>query len=235
MGNPHKNGLRLRLPDRGYRSLPYHCSLGKKEIDPEEEIDDGSDNTTRNSQLYYIDMEMSNVICLWAMLPLLDGFGRRLMSLRDSVMGNSESGRHVSNALTQLEDHVVFSSDVAAVASELSRDSRGGFPLLSQSATFVPRESRFYEKDMTLGGLMTKLIVDQSKWVGMVDTSIRDHVAQYGSLLGARENIRLQKNVVVADLVIVRYGNSFIVGFFRNVGVLGMDEELVFAARNQLV
>ena len=140
---------------------------------------------------------------------MLSGFERYLNNVRDS---DAFKPKHRARPLHLLEDlgsYVSQSVDISAVSAELKRfaDREGLFK--RDMNVFSPCDPSLYRnKETALIEEIRKHTAERAEWLRNIDRSVRDILIQYGTTLGARENIKLQKRMswltgVITTLTIV--------------------------------
>ena len=188
-------GLKFRITDPVGRQPAYHSVLAIKENRHIDTIPERFGSTDRASRIVHIDDLMPNLLCLWSILPMLEGYTQHLSKIRDSAIFKPRARRDPVGTLESLGGHVSFSVDVAAVTSELAMHSDEQFPLLHDVAVFEPCDSKVYEIRRTLEKQLEFTIKKYVTWLQRTDESVREHLTQYGSLLGVTENVRVQKKI----------------------------------------
>lgn len=199
--------LKLSLPTGIARGPKLHSILAMREPTPCEDSPDKSGNTTRLNRLQELNMIIPNWLSAWATLPLLEGYTRHIRKIRDSTTFRPRNRQNLLKVLENLGNHVSFSVDIAAVASELSSDSKIRFPLLHVSGEFELAEQGA-PQETSLTTSLTYMIRDRANWLQKTDTALRDQFTQYGSLIGATENVRVQKKLSILTWVLVIFGLS---------------------------
>ena len=95
------------------------------------------------------------------------------------------------------------------MSAELQRfASREGLFKHDINAFYPSDPSLYRNKETTLIERIRKHTAERTEWLRNIDRSVRDILIQYGTTLGARENIKLQKRmswltVVILTLTIV--------------------------------
>ena len=157
----------------------------------------------RGAMVLFADGFMPRLVTMWAVLALLDGYSERLNKLRNSIdfrLGNQENSVEV---LLRLNTHLAFLSDVSAVSDDLIRCCEQNVQALGFDESFRPCRSDLHRENLDLSEFLRLSIMDQATWLRTVDQSIRGRLAQFGSIVDATENLRLQKTVSKLTRVIV--------------------------------
>ena len=157
--------------------------------------------------LHELNLVIPNWLSVWAILPLLEGYTRHIRNIRDSTTLRPTNRQNSLRVLENLGNHVSFSVDIAAVAAELTSDSKIPFPLLHVSGEFHLAEHGA-PQGTSLITFVTYMIRDRANWLQKTDSALRDQFTQYGSLIGATENVRVQKSLNRLTWVLVVFGLS---------------------------
>ena len=107
--------------------------------------------------------------------------------------------------LEALEKHVSFSMDIAAVVSEFTPESTTPIFLFRLEGQFKPCHERL-DRELSLAASFNRVIRHHANWLKRTDRSLRDQLTQYGSILGAAENVRLQRKIGLLTWVLVAFG-----------------------------
>ena len=173
----------------------YHSILAVRESDLDSD---------RSARIHSIDREMQHLISRWAILPLLVGYSQHLNAIRDSALFRSNSRQNSTKILETLSHHVSYSVDIAAVTAELISYTQNHSWFGLNLGTFKPCDEKSSESDdHTLTKGLCSAIEERATWLQKTDQSLRDHLTQYGSLLGAKENVRLQRTIRFLTWVIL--------------------------------
>ena len=188
-------GLKFRMPERGNNNPPYHSLLAINEDQHMTAIPEYYNHPDREARILHVDSCMPGLLMLWSILPMLEGYTQHLNDVRDSATTRRIGRSAPTKVLGKLGVNVAHSVDIAAVMSELEMYSEDSVPLIRDVEPFEPCDSRFYEPVLPLRNRLEAIIERRVTWLERVDKSIRDHLAQYGSLVGAEENVRLQGRI----------------------------------------
>ena len=145
---------------------------------------------TRYETVAHANLSLSSMLRVWAMLPLMEHFTREVAT---SSVPFDEGPEHT---LDVLKRGMVSSIDVAALSNELADEAREKGWLYEDASQFV-RDSTFgdVDDDETLAKLLSYRIRNQAVWLREADRAARENALQYGTLLAAAENIRLQRSL----------------------------------------
>lgn len=151
---------------------------------------------SRTSYVVHVDRLVNGLLSRWALLGMLTGFERHLNNIRDSATFKPAKRERPLHLLRELSEHVSQSVDIAAASVELRHFAEQENSFEYELETFKPSDPRFYrDKGITLSRGLRKKVEERSVWLENIDRSIRDLLIQYGTILGAREDIKLQKSI----------------------------------------
>ncbi len=158
----------------------------------------------RSSYVICVDEHVKGLLSRWALLGVLSSFERHLNNIRDSAIFKSTQRERPLHLLRELTGHLSQSVDITAASVELRHFTKQEVPFEYELETFTPSDPRFYrDKDITLSQGLRKQIEDRSVWLENLDNSVRDLFIQYGTVIGTRENIKLQKSIGILTWVMV--------------------------------
>lgn len=141
--------------------------------------------------------------------------------VRDSATFKPAHKHNPIRLLETLGNLISKSADIASVSSALARlaDEKSSF--LYEVETFKPaRPEYFKENDATLGDVLRENIGARALSLERTDRAVRDLLSQYGAILGARENIKLQRSVGRLTWFMV----------FLTIAILGLTAVLTYVA-----
>ena len=157
----------------------------------------------KSSRIGYLDFLLPYLFLALATHDMLEGFHRRIRKVRRSTMFQDERKRVSTKVLQTLRDHLSRCTDVSTIASELATDSKRRSPA---SVLFEPFES------CPIGGTLNTVSLNESIKSAIGDSATRlqsavqstgEQITQFGSMLGAAENIRIQRKISVLTWVLV--------------------------------
>ena len=196
-------GLKFRMPDSGDNSPPYHSLLTINEGRHIDTIPDYYGGSGKEARILHVDSFMPSMLRLWSILPMLEGYTQHLNDVRDSATIRRTGRSAPAKVLGRLGVNVGYSVDIAAVTSELRMYSEDSLPLVHDVEPFEPCDRQFYESGMHLRKRLESIIEKRVAWLERTDRSLRDHLTQYGSLVGAAENVRLQRKITFLTWVLL--------------------------------
>ena len=189
-------GLKFKITSEREGRLQYHSTLAIRvnnlvDID----LNRGSAGASRESQIYSLNLSVPYLLNLWAIVPLLESYTREISKVRESARLTRNRLRDSIKILESVEDNLSFCSDVAMVASELSEGSREPAPFGLMVQQFKVCSPRPGQERLTLTSALSSAISERSTQLQRATQAMRDQLMQYGALLGASENVRVQKKI----------------------------------------
>ncbi len=152
--------------------------------------------------LAYVDTTFPSLLSVWGILPLLERYTQHVREVRDSAMLRPTARRNTIDVLETLQCHISNGVDIAAVASELVVGSESRIPFPHFDESFVYWNNRQGEEQI-LRKELNDAIGMRSNWLQQTERSIRDHLTQFGTVLGAAENVRVQSRIKYLTWVLV--------------------------------
>ena len=186
-------------PGSSYRNFPsHHSMLAIHEASWVEQDSQDENGSSRESRLYRMHRRMSGMLGIWAIDVLLQGYAQHFRELRNSELLRSTNRKSAVEALRGISDSLSYSVDIAAVTDELVSLTQAKLPLGFEIEPFVPRPDApdYWGKD-SLGQLIHRQVGENARWLRSMDNAVRDHLAQYGAILGIVENISSQKKITL--------------------------------------
>ena len=186
-------------PASSYRNVPnYHSMLAIHEASWVKQDLQADTGNSRETRLHRMHRRVAGMLGIWAIDVLLQGYAQHFRELRNSGFLRSTQPKSAVKALRRIGDSVSYSLDIAAVTDELASLVRTKRPLGLEVESFVPRpDAPDYWWEGTLGQLIQKQVGDNANWLRSMDSAVRDHLAQYDTILGIMEDIRLQKKIAL--------------------------------------
>ena len=190
-------GLKVSFWEGLGSSPSYHFILSLKESDSSDsQEEETKKHSAKENHISTVDMYLvDGPLYLRALLWMLEGYGNHLRAIRSSTTLRPESRRNSVTILDNLASNVSFSIDIDAVTSELQSFAEPESRVRLRLPTFEPIESQWYPKGYTLAESLCSAIAKRASWIQKMDRSLRDHGTQYGALVGALENVRLQRQI----------------------------------------
>lgn len=201
-------------PSHQDRSVPpYHSIFSIKEDDLDDDRLKAAMNWAgRQARIVYLEnFAIDGPFWLWALSLMLEGYGKRLGTIRESTMLRLDAGRNSVKILNDLAQYVSDSVDINVVTSDLQNLTQPSSFVFFRYPSFVPVAAEHYPDDAKLEDYLCSSNSERATWIHKMDQALRDHGTQYGSLLSARDNVRIQANISRLTWVLV--GLTVILGF----------------------
>ncbi|MCY3886087.1 MAG: hypothetical protein OXG19_00015 [Chloroflexi bacterium] len=157
----------------------------------------------KRSRLWFLDETMSDMIVAWSILPLLEGYTQQVMKARDAALAGSASRKKTIGAFEAAGDSMLRGFDISAVAIELAEMAREKFWFFLDDPQFRGPSHAPTGSEVSLREQLHRSADDQAVWLQGIERGFREYSAQYGTLLGAKENIRLQKRITWLTVTLV--------------------------------
>ena len=205
-------GLKVSFP-RLRRDRPrYHATLAIKEGDLVDAVPSESwGREDRWGRTMYVDFWLSKAFCGWSIMPMIEGYTRQINSILGSSALSQEDRNGATEVLAKLQNYLSFSSDVLAVSADLIevakhrhmwQESGDFFQYVESYGKSADDKSDDREK-ISMIEEFRSTVSSRASWIVSRDGSIRDHVTQFASVLGANENVRLQRKLGCLTWVLV--------------------------------
>ena len=187
-------GLKFKPFHRRAREGQYHSILSIKESAIPDSLVKPYGGEKKPSMFSSLNMSFPGILSLWACISLLEGYTRHLGKIRDSASFRLATDRNTIEKLHSLGDNVSFSLDISAVTADLIANAKaksGSFGWIEKYKSCTPDTG----EEQTLNQVLLAAITEEAKRLRKMDRSIRTHLTQFGSLLAAAEDIRLQRKI----------------------------------------
>lgn len=188
------SGLKFKPSGRRDQDNQYHSILSMNESAISNSLPEYYTGDEKCSMFHSLNMSFPNIFNLWAIIALLEGYTRNLGRTRDSASFRLGANQNTIETLDSLGDNVSFSLDVSAVTADLMSSAKTNFSLFGPIEKFTECNPGRREKEI-LGQILLAAISEEAKRLRKMDRSIRNHLTQFGSLLAAAENVRLQRRI----------------------------------------
>ena len=178
------DGLRFDTPRDSWHSL-----FVANESDLDALVDDRN-GIPREASVGYMDLAMGAMLRAWAILPLMEHLTREVATT------SAPSNDGPEQTLEALKKGMLSRMDIAALSNELADEKQQRMLMYMEASSQFTRLLPFErDEDDTLAKLLCYRITSQAAWLKVTDGAARESAVQYGALLAAVENIRLQKSV----------------------------------------
>ena len=198
-------GLKMSIHDWLDCSPQYHSILSMKECSlSDDSLREKWNWAGRDARIHSIDEFLRDrwLLHISALLLMLEGYGNHLRAIRESSMLRPRSRQNSVTVLEELASNVSFSIDIDSVTSELQAFAESESQVRLRLPTFEPVEPQWYPQDYTLAESLCSAIAKRASWIQKVDRSLRDHGTQYGAIIGAMENVRLQSQIKLLTVLL---------------------------------
>jgi hypothetical protein len=187
----HLSGARFSA---GFGNERVHAVVAARESDLREAARVRDMGDDRGAMLYFADDLFQRFLSRWGVAVLLSFLQRRVNALRDSAIFRADGRKESLAVLSSLSDIEFRGLDVGAISMELQRFVRSGWFNL-EVTDLVPVEPNSLMGTSSLVKNLEAQILEQTRWLQRADEQVRRVLAQQGSLIAIRENIRLQRRM----------------------------------------
>lgn len=194
----HMSALRFHPSSTDRNTAKYRSMLSINEFNWEEHEPQEEDRNGRESRICGLHRRVSGMLGIWAIDVLLQGYAQHFRKLRNSEFLRYTRRKSAVEALRRIGESVSYSVDIAAVMDELASLVRTKRPLGFEVESFVRRsDAPDYWWKGSLEQLIHKQVGENANWLRSMDNAVRDHLTQYGTILGIVEQLRLQKKITL--------------------------------------
>ena len=199
--------LKLQLFPYQEGDAQYHSILAAKEADMASDDADTPGESQAISEIYTIDRIMDPWLSFWCIPLLLDEYIQSLREIRDFSILSRKASRLQSpmKTLNTFKRYIFQSVDVSAVVGELTKASARLFWPSYDGGAFEPCDRKWYG-ETTLRDQILRMLHERANWIQTTDAKLCEQLAQYGSLIGAAQNVRTQRVLVVLTVILVIFG-----------------------------
>ena len=156
------------------------------------------------SNTIQVDQCVNSLLSRWALIGMLSGFERHINGIRDSVTIDLHYKKKPRQLLETLLNRVAQGIDISAASVELKHFSEEEFRFEHDVGLFKPSNIRLIgDENITLIKALRDQIGERSEWIRNRDESVNEFMTQYGTILGARENIELQRRLSIQTGIMV--------------------------------
>ena len=149
----------------------------------------------KGSRISYLDMTVPDLLVAFALHMLLEGFQQRIRELRQSTMPQADSKGVSVKELESLRRRLTYFADIHAVASELVLDSNRARPVTFPASNFKRCGLNNTQENLSLDEVLQSAIAESAIQLQSAVLSTGNQITQFGTLLGAAENIRVQNKI----------------------------------------
>ncbi|MDE2817660.1 MAG: hypothetical protein OXM03_12310 [Chloroflexota bacterium] len=195
--------LKFSVAQDWSKSPQHHSILAANVNRLTESIPDGYSGECRPNRIHFVDSMMWELIAIWAVLPIFEGYSQHLSRVRSSTTLSNTTRQPPVEVLKNLGRDISYSVDIAAVTAELAIHAERQFAHFHDTDPFEPCNPDIYREKFSLNDYLSRIIGEQASWLQETELSIRSHLTQYGALIGATESVRVQKRVTLLTWVLV--------------------------------
>ena len=196
-------GLRFGFHDPAGQGPRHYATLAINLMDWCEVNPNPHGQDVRSSLLHSVNLPIQELMSVWAMVPLLQGFAENLIHIQNTTSFRDGGSQKHIEVLRNLTDHVTGLSDISAVSADLAEGDRDGYRPSIWGGPFIPVRPERYQSGTTLNIVLWSSVLERAKWLRSADRNIRDRLSQIGALVGAWENVRLQNKISTLTRVIL--------------------------------
>ena len=174
-------------------SIRHHSIIAAREQDIVAEMRKGY-HKDRSGRIFYIDQVVRSVILARAILMLFEEYTQSVLRVRDADLSRASTSKGAVEYLDKLTRNVLYGADVSAVAEEIPSTVQAGFGPLGDASDFSSVEL-FGRASVSYAEQFRMIIADHARWLQTLEHAFSAYSTQVGSLLGTRENVRLQRHM----------------------------------------
>ncbi len=146
------------------------------------------DSSSRDGTSTWMDLELSSILKLWAVIPLLEQLVRTTDGQLIPIADDPEQ------AMEALRRGAMSRVDISALTTELANDISEDRWTRRTGGRFEKAISRG-EAEEGLAATLVYIVQRKAAWLRDADRAAREMAGLYGGLLGSVGNIRLQKSI----------------------------------------
>ena len=165
--------------------------------------DDEHQDNTKSARIRYLDFVVPDLLITLATQNMLEGLHQGIRESRSSAIFQDNSEGISIETLNTISHHLSHCADIYNIASEVAANFAGPGP---SSVTFerfelcpTGRTTSLNSLNMILGSAIS----DSASRLQQAVRSTEDQITQLGSILGAAENIRIQRRISFLTWVLV--------------------------------
>ena len=193
-------GLRVALHSHSSLVPSNYLLAAVKEGTPLWKIDQ---HQGKGSRITYLDMTIPDLLVAFALHMLLEGFQQRIRELRQSTMPQADSKGISVKELDNLRKRLAYFADIHTVASELIVVSNRVIPATFLQHNFSRCRLNKTQERTSLNEVLKRAIAESALQLQSAVLSTGNQITQFGTLLGAAENIRVQNKISWLTVLLV--------------------------------
>ena len=184
----------IRFPFGAFES-DYHLIVAGKEAPLIERLNQDAQAADIRSIVFQLNDVVPFWFVTWALLPLLESFTRRIIEVRNASLLRQRHRRTkwFTRVFGILEAYIASSVDISAVAKDL--EDRDTVEQLLWPGGDLQSSNEESDREIPLKTLISEDVAHRARWIQETDRVLREQLTQYGALIGAAENVRLQSRI----------------------------------------
>lgn len=193
-------GLKVVLDSHSSLTPSNYLLVAVKEGTPLWKSDQDQD---KGSRIAYLDMTVPDLLVAFALHLLLEGFHQKIREVRQSTMPQADSKGVSVKELESLRRRLTYFADIHAVASELVLDSNRARPVTFPASNFKQCGLNNTQENLSLDEVLQSALGESAIQLQGAVLSTGNQITQFGTLLGAAENIRVQNKISWLTILLV--------------------------------
>ena len=183
--------------DSRYRSI---LAIRERELVAAMEEEEAQNQSARINK---VDSDATALILARGIMILSEEYAHQLLKIRDQELSDSTSSRVAVEYLERLSKSILRGVDVSAVAAELYELSQQVSWPLGAAADYSTAPGPFARNSVSFIKQFQIFTKEQAIWLVKLEETFRAHATQVGSLIGAREDLRLQKKITLMTITMI--------------------------------
>ena len=143
----------------------------------------------------FVSQLMPDVLCYWALWPLLVGYTGKITSARNSEANKIGKTTNVAKTLERVGGHMADLSDMEAIATDLAEIQLPRRMPSYDGARFKRCQSELYAENDNLLEMLVERTTERAKWLRITGQSLSNQFSQLGTMIAATKNVRLQSAI----------------------------------------
>lgn len=172
----------------------HHAAMAVREDELTAAMGEDSESS-RSARVQDVELEAGEVVLAWAITVLIDECTTQIVKARNTQLQKIKSRDRAAAVLEDIENEMLAAADVTAVAVELAEHAGARRLFRDSVPTFIPVEPRKGEESVSMADRRHEDIHDKASWLQQFELATRERATQIGTLIGASENVRLQKSI----------------------------------------
>ena len=195
---------------RGSTESRYRSILAIRERELLATMDE-DDAQTRAARINRVNSDATALILSRGIMILSEEYAQELLRIRDLELSDNMSSSAAVEYLDRLSRSILRGVDVSAVAAELNELSQTTFWPLDAASDYSTAPGPLVRHSVSFIEQFRRFTKEQATWLVKLEQTFRAHASQVGALIGARENLRLQKKITLMTVVLLALAVAAIV------------------------